>query len=68
MSPAIPLTARILQVVDIYDALITARPYKPSFEVDQVFSIMKEEAEKGWRDPEMLEHFINLLEAGEPLG
>lgn len=65
---AIPLTARILQVVDIYDALITARPYKPSLEGGQVFSIMKEEAEKGWRDPELLEHFINLLEAGEPLG
>ncbi|MGH7410587.1 MAG: HD-GYP domain-containing protein [Candidatus Methylomirabilis sp.] len=65
---AIPLTARILQVVDIYDALITARPYKPSFEVDRVFSIMKEEAEKGWRDPEMLEHLLHLLEAGEPLG
>src|SRR5262249_16992455 len=26
----IPLTARILQIVDIYDALITARPYKPA--------------------------------------
>ena len=64
----IPLTARILQTVDIYDALITARPYKPSLEGGQVFSIMKEEAEKGWRDPELLEHFINLLEAGEPLG
>ncbi len=64
---AIPLTARILQVVDIYDALITARPYKPSLDVGRVFSIMKEEAEKGWRDPTLLEHFINMLRAGEPL-
>jgi putative two-component system response regulator len=27
----IPLLARILQVADIYDALITERPYKPAF-------------------------------------
>ena len=27
----IPLLARILQVADIYDALTTARPYKPAF-------------------------------------
>src|SRR5574337_1158396 len=32
----IPLTARIIQVVDIYDALTTARPYKPQLDTNQV--------------------------------
>ncbi len=63
----IPLTARIIQIADIYDALITARPYKPSLKTDQVFAIMKEEAAKGWRDPELIEQFITLLQTGEPL-
>ena len=31
----IPLAARILQVADIYDALTTARPYKPAFPAAQ---------------------------------
>ena len=63
----IPLTARIIQIVDIYDALITARPYKPSLAGERVFSIMRKEAEKGWRDPELMEHFIALLENGASL-
>lgn len=28
---AIPLTARVLQIVDVFDALTTVRPYKPAF-------------------------------------
>jgi putative two-component system response regulator len=57
----IPLTARIIQIADIYDALVTARPYKLSLAREQVFTIMRKEAEKGWRDPELVEHFITLL-------
>ena len=63
----IPLTAKIIQIADIYDALITARPYKPSLKTDQVFSIMKEEVAKGWRDPELIERFIRLVQSGDPL-
>ena len=63
----IPLTAQIIQIADIYDALITARPYKPSLKRERVFSIMRKEAERGWRDPELVECFIMLLQSGEPL-
>ena len=31
----IPLLARIMQIADIYDALISARPYKPAYTPDQ---------------------------------
>lgn len=67
MGQEIPLTARIIQIVDIYDALITARPYKHSLSRNQVFSIMRQESEKGWRDPELIEQFITLLQAGGAL-
>jgi len=48
----IPLLARILQVADIYDALTTARPYKPAFSHPHAVEIMLEEARRGWRDPD----------------
>ena len=63
----IPLTARIIQIADIYDALTTVRPYKPALRTDLVFSIMREETAKGWRDPELIERFIGLLQSGDPL-
>src|SRR5271170_92415 len=43
----IPLLPRILQVVDVYDALCTARPYKPALGHDQAAVTMRDEARNG---------------------
>ena len=56
----IPLLARILQVVDIYDALTTARTYKPALTHDKAITILEQEAANGWRDPEVISLFIGL--------
>jgi putative two-component system response regulator len=56
----IPLLARILQVADIYDALTTARPYKPAFSRQHAMEIMMEEARRGWRDPELVPLFAEV--------
>ncbi|MFC1608059.1 HD-GYP domain-containing protein [Candidatus Latescibacterota bacterium] len=56
----IPITARILTVVDVYDALRTERPYKPIFDRDKSIAILREETEKGWYDPEVITTFIQL--------
>jgi putative nucleotidyltransferase with HDIG domain len=61
---AIPITARILQTVDIYDALITKRPYKPAYSHEQACAIMREEVARGWWDRTMVEAFIPLLSNG----
>ncbi len=53
----IPLLARILQVADIYDALTTARPYKPAYSHDEALRVLMEEAARGWRDPELVSLF-----------
>jgi putative two-component system response regulator len=57
----IPLLALILQVVDIYDALTTERPYKRAYTPEEALKIMREETAKGWRDPVLVEVFADLL-------
>lgn len=60
----IPLLARILQVADIYDALTTARSYKPAFSHQHAIEIMTEEAGRGWRDPELIPIFAEMTRVG----
>ncbi len=60
-GPEIPLLARILQVVDIYDALTSARSYKAAMSPDEAFGQMRAEVERGWRDAEMVDVFVNLM-------
>jgi putative two-component system response regulator len=58
----IPLLARILQVVDVYDALTTTRPYKPALTHDQAAATMRDEARAGFWDPELVDQFLSLLD------
>ncbi len=53
----IPLTARILQVVDVFDALTTQRPYKPALPVDVALKELDEEVKRGWWDGDVFEEF-----------
>ena len=57
----IPLLPRILQVVDVYDALRTARPYKPAFAHDQSVQVMKEKARQGLVDGDLVHEFLAML-------
>ncbi len=57
----IPLTARILQTVDIYDALTTKRPYRKAFSSEHALAVMHKEAKRGWRDDALIKEFENLL-------
>ncbi len=43
---AIPITARVLQVVDVFDALTTERPYKQAYPVDQALTMLRNETEQ----------------------
>ena len=61
----IPLTVRILQIVDVYDALSTQRPYKPALSADAALNVMKNEVKKGWWDPEVLAAFEELIRTDE---
>ncbi len=62
----IPLTARILSVVDVYDALTTERPYKPAHAPEAALAELGEEVDRGWWDPEVFAEFSILVERGIP--
>jgi putative two-component system response regulator len=57
----IPLLARILQVVDVYDALRTSRPYKPSLTHAEAEKMMRKEAEDGLWDKKLVDEFFVML-------
>lgn len=57
----IPLLPRILQVVDVYDALRTERPYKPALAHDQAALTMGQESRSGLWDEELVMEFFEML-------
>jgi putative two-component system response regulator len=61
---AIPVTARVLQIVDVYDALTNERPYKKAFSTADALQTMKEEVAKGWWDPQIFAQFNQLVTSG----
>jgi putative two-component system response regulator len=56
----IPLLARVLQLADIYDALISLRSYKPAMTSAAALRVMQEETDRGWHDPELMRLFLRL--------
>lgn len=59
----IPLTARVLQVVDVFDALTTQRSYKPALSPQEALKTMEEEVQKGWWDPTIFAKFRVMLDS-----
>lgn len=58
---AIPPLARILSVVDVYDALTTDRPYRKAMAPEEVRRTMAEETAKGWLFKDLVDEFVALL-------
>ena len=61
-APDIPVLPRILQVVDVYDALRTARSYKPPLAHDLAAQTMRDEARRGLWDAELVDEYFSMLE------
>ena len=60
----IPLLVRIINIVDIYDALTTRRSYKEAWTVDRAFSVMYEEVKRGWWDGDVLRTWEKYVRSG----
>ena len=54
-----------MSVVDVFDALTTARPYKRAFSLERAFEELRDEVARGWRNPEIVERRGS---SGDPAG
>ena len=60
----IPHIAQIFQIIDIFDALTSERPYKKAFTKEEALDIMREETTQGWRNPQLMEKFADFILSG----
>lgn len=58
----IPLTAQIIAMVDVYDALTTDRVYRPALSKADALAILEEETQRGMHDRVLLDTFLRVLQ------
>jgi len=58
---AIPISARLMAVADVYDALISRRVYKPAFTHEKAVAIMAEGRGRHF-DPDIVDAFVAIQE------
>jgi putative two-component system response regulator len=58
---AIPVSARLMAVADVYDALISRRVYKPAFSHEEAVGIMRQGHGTHF-DPDILDAFLQIEE------
>jgi putative two-component system response regulator len=61
---AIPLLAQLMGIVDVFDALTTARPYKPALSIPAAAQELAWEADRGWHRRDLVDTFIQLVGEG----
>lgn len=61
----ISIETRIITISDIFDALYTDRPYRKGMSLDKTLSILKEDADKGKLDQELVGFIFEMVETGE---
>lgn len=59
----IPLPARIVKLADVFDALITKRPYKEPWSVEKAMDFIKSKSNVMF-DPTLVKHMATLYENG----
>jgi HD-GYP domain-containing protein (c-di-GMP phosphodiesterase class II) len=55
----IPFAARIFPVIDVYDALVSDRPYRKGMPVEDVKAIIKKDSGTHF-DPRVVEVFLQM--------
>jgi len=65
LAEEIPLKARIVQVADVYDALINDRPYREAFTPEEALEILRQEAAHGRMDVSLVWKFARISRSGD---
>jgi putative two-component system response regulator len=60
VGPLIPLSARLMAVADVYDALISKRVYKPAFPHEKAVAIIREGRGQHF-DPDIVDAFVEVV-------
>ncbi len=63
MGGSIPLLVRILSVANVYDALASARPYRPAWPHADCLEALRINAQGGGLDPELVRCFADVMPA-----
>jgi putative two-component system response regulator len=63
----IPFPARILQIADVYDALIKDRPYRAALSSEEALEILRREAALGWLDSALVSKFSLICQSHDSL-
>jgi len=63
---AIPIEGRITAVADVFDALTSARVYKPPFSLEKAYAIIEEETGAHF-DPRVVEAFFRVRQSIEDI-
>jgi len=61
----IPDLAQVFQMIDIYDALTSERPYKRALTLEEALQVMAEETDSGWRNPKLVQQFIQFVRSSQ---
>ncbi len=65
VGECIPLSARIVHILDIFDALTSARPYKAAWGADYALRTMQAEADRDWLDRRLFREFRRMARQRE---
>ena len=58
---AIPLLAQLMGIVDVFDALTTARPYKAALPRARAVEELRAKVGRGWRRTDLVDTFLGLV-------
>lgn len=62
---AIPVTAQIMGIVDVYDAITTQRPYQRAKSIEDAIDMLHGQVMRGWRSKELVEEFVSIVQTGQ---
>lgn len=57
----IPFLAQVFQIIDIFNALVNPRVYKPALSTEAALKVLREESHRGWRNPQLVGQFVAFI-------